>query len=258
MTKKVVIASTLLLLLFFASVGADTLIKTLQVSTMPTNFYFDGKEAITEKPGLYFNGKKDVPLALFYEGTTYVPIRYIGENLGKEVGWDGESRSVWVGQKPTNLGTTSVKSNPSNTIFGIVVGQSEQDVTQLLGKPSRIDQGEYDYDWWIYNQDYRRYIQVGIKNKKVVDVYSNSTNLSLTNGIKIGSTKEQLRKVYSLNSSVKVEYDRADFAINNDLTERPLVLIDGNPYIFYLDIHDQNKVTGIRSLSIETHEIRII
>ncbi len=252
MLKKIGIAFSLVMLLLFASVGANSMFKTLQVNIIPMNFYFDGKQAIEDKPGYYFNGVKEVPLALAYEGTTYLPIRYISEKLEKEIGWDQASRSVWVGQKPTSFSTTLVENRRQNSLFGIYVGQSEQEVTQLLGKPNRVDKGEQGYDWWIYNQDYSRYIQVGIKNSQVVDLYTNSTDLSFAKELKIGSTKEQLRNAYLLNSTVKVEYDRADIAITNDLVERPLVLIDGVLYMFYLDLHDQDKVTAIRSLSIET------
>ena len=31
---------------------------------------------------------------------TFVPIRFISENFGKEVGWDNDSRSVYIGKKP--------------------------------------------------------------------------------------------------------------------------------------------------------------
>lgn len=254
MLKKVVLIFSLFMLLALASVGADTLVKSLQVTTMPVNFYF---ESIKTTDNTYNNGQKDVPLALFYEGTTYLPLRYIGEKLGKEVGWDQTSKSVWVGKKPTSFSPAvtsepTVGNKPNNSILGMYIGQTDQEVTKLLGKPSRIDKSKLGYEWWIYNQDVSRYIQVGIKNSKVVDIYSNSTSLSLTSEVKIGSTKEQLRKVFPINSSVKFQYSGANMDLKNDLMERPLVMINSVPYIFYIDIHNQDKVTAIRSLSIET------
>lgn len=33
-----------------------------------------------------------------YDGTTYVPLRFVGEALGKEVQWDGDNETIWVGK----------------------------------------------------------------------------------------------------------------------------------------------------------------
>ncbi len=35
-----------------------------------------------------------------YEGTTYLPVRAVGEALGKTVSWDGANRTVYVGNVP--------------------------------------------------------------------------------------------------------------------------------------------------------------
>ena len=35
-----------------------------------------------------------------YNGTTYLPLRSVGKALGKEVDWDGETRTVYLGAKP--------------------------------------------------------------------------------------------------------------------------------------------------------------
>jgi hypothetical protein len=42
------------------------------------------------------NGNK-VPSSIVLEGTTYVPLRVVSENLGMEVQWEGFSRSVLIG-----------------------------------------------------------------------------------------------------------------------------------------------------------------
>ncbi|WP_113675721.1 stalk domain-containing protein [Vallitalea guaymasensis] len=38
-----------------------------------------------------------------YEGTTYVPLRYISESLGKEVKWDGKTGTIYIGTKPDEI-----------------------------------------------------------------------------------------------------------------------------------------------------------
>lgn len=49
------------------------------------------------------NGESKMPeqSPFLYEGTTYVPLRYIAENLGSEVRWDGENQTVVINSKQT-------------------------------------------------------------------------------------------------------------------------------------------------------------
>lgn len=51
--------------------------------------------------------KPIVNQGFIYSGTTYVPLRFISEALGKEVSWDGETDTIWVGKK---LGKTVLLS----------------------------------------------------------------------------------------------------------------------------------------------------
>lgn len=39
-------------------------------------------------------------MGFVYEGTTYVPLRFMAESLGKEVAWDGKTSSIFVGRNP--------------------------------------------------------------------------------------------------------------------------------------------------------------
>jgi hypothetical protein len=38
-----------------------------------------------------------------YNGTAYVPLRFISEALGKEVSWDGDNDTIWIGKKEGSL-----------------------------------------------------------------------------------------------------------------------------------------------------------
>ena len=68
--------------------------KMIEVNYMGIRIVVDGKE-ITPTDA---NGKAVEPFAS--SGTTYLPVRAIGEALGKEVTWDGETATVYVGKVP--------------------------------------------------------------------------------------------------------------------------------------------------------------
>ena len=59
--------------------------------------YIDGAE-ITPKD---VNGNTVLPF--IHNGTTYLPVRAIGEAFGKTVEWDGTTQSVYVGPRPGSI-----------------------------------------------------------------------------------------------------------------------------------------------------------
>lgn len=40
---------------------------------------------------------------ILYEDTTYIPLRYIGESFGKEISWDNDTKTCFVGKKPESF-----------------------------------------------------------------------------------------------------------------------------------------------------------
>jgi uncharacterized protein YkwD len=207
---------------------------TIQADIVPYSFYFDGQSTA------------NAPKGLSYEWSTYVPLRYLSEQLKKEVGWDPTSRSIWVGTKPTIFNPPQGVN--AHGIYGVYIGQASSEVQNLLGTPKRMDPSPFGYEWWIYNQDLTRYVQVGIKDGKVVDLYSNAPTWTFQT-IKIGTEKSQVNQILPYQSEVSFSYDQANFSITNDQAERPLYLFEGNPVIIYLDKYKQETVTGIRFIA---------
>ncbi len=63
-------------------------------------FYNNIKLVVDGKPvkfGKDTAGKQIEPL--IYEGTTYLPVRAVGEALGKVVDWDGKTQTVYLGKR---------------------------------------------------------------------------------------------------------------------------------------------------------------
>lgn len=59
----------------------------ISVNFLPLKYFFDGveKKASSDQKGFIYNG------------TTYVPLRFVAESLGKEVGYDAPTTSIYVG-----------------------------------------------------------------------------------------------------------------------------------------------------------------
>ncbi len=57
------------------------------------------------------------------DGTTYLPVRAVAEALGKEVNWDGETKTVYIGAKPTDrtaAGDTDTRPQRTGTSLNSV------------------------------------------------------------------------------------------------------------------------------------------
>ncbi|NQX66175.1 hypothetical protein HQN90_08565 [Paenibacillus alba] len=66
----------------------------------------------------YFDGANKQPpqnlKGFIYNDTTYVPLRFLSESLGKPVSWDDATSSIYVGDKPKQQITpTTGKDNPA-------------------------------------------------------------------------------------------------------------------------------------------------
>ncbi|MED4910294.1 CAP-associated domain-containing protein [Brevibacillus centrosporus] len=243
----------------------------IRVNLYPSTLYWDGREVISSKKS---ESTQDLPPTLEYKGTLYVPLSVIGSQLNKPVGWDYSSYSAWVGQPPAALAkqpfetpaptaipaakpantSTAATSQPKttapveqpNSLFGLTLGMSSADVTKRLGTPARKEPSSLGYQWWIYNSDPSKYVQVGIgTNGKVVDLYSLAPQAKLGD-IGVGFALQALERQHPLQNVVSFSYMGANVQITNQKQQRPLVMENGTASIYYLDKQNNDKVTALR------------
>lgn len=258
----------------FLTAGDSSVIR---VNVQPTTLYWDGKAMTGSDPsGYFYDGTRHLPAALEYKGTTYVPLSLIGRHLNKPTGRDEASHSAWLGQEPgaatkrpspQQAGPAAVQLPPARSaavaaapvsnvsahpapnapysLFGISLGMPAEQVIRVLGKPARQEPSGLGYQWWIYNRDPARYLQVGISDGKVVDVYSNAPQAK-TGDAAIGTSLPALVRHYDIGHTVSFSYMNAQVQITNQKYQRPLAIVDGIPHIFYLDKQNGDKVTAIR------------
>jgi uncharacterized protein YkwD len=140
----------------------------------------------------------------------------------------------------------------TNGLFSYI-GKSSREIEKLLGKPVRIDRSSYDYHWWIYNQDPKSYIQVGIYNNKVVTVYGIGENIDIT-PFKIGQPLQEIYQILPLDQSVSLEVHDNSYRFElseEDLNTRPLLPINGVFAQLYID-RFTGKLSSIRIMDGET------
>lgn len=87
-------ALTLCAALLCGGVFAANTTKTIDVQYLDIKLVVDGVQ-VTPKDA---NGAVVEPFV--YSGTTYLPVRAVGETLGKQVGWDRKSKTVYIGEQP--------------------------------------------------------------------------------------------------------------------------------------------------------------
>ncbi|WP_127544940.1 NPCBM/NEW2 domain-containing protein [Paenibacillus amylolyticus] len=81
--------------IFFSGIAWGATNK-IEVSFDPVRFIVD-KVDKTPSGGKFNNNGSSVPSSIIYSGTTYVPIKLIGDMIGKPVAWDGKTKSVLFG-----------------------------------------------------------------------------------------------------------------------------------------------------------------
>ncbi len=199
------------------------------------------------QPEAMVNGKKMAldTSPLIKHNRTYVPVRFVSESLQATVGWDSATSTILI----HSLAPQKKQTVSDQGIYGVYLGQQAHQVVELHGAPARKEPSALGYEWWIYNENLEVYLQVGIKEGKVVDVYSPAPTWRFK-GIQVGSTKQELLRQFTYQPTIQFQYDGAAFSLENQHRERPLFL-DGEPVIFYLDLHDEEKVAAIRMIQRE-------
>lgn len=137
--------------------------------------------------------------------------------------------------------------------LSLLIGQDIKMLEKELGKPQRIDSSIYGYDWYIYNTNYDRYVQVGVENNRVVTVYAIGGDLDVA-PFEIGQPIEEIFNTQYIDTTIDINSggNSYQFELSDaDLNMRPLVQL-GDVYAqLYVDKFTGN-LSSIRFLNTET------
>lgn len=125
--------------------------------------------------------------------------------------------------------------------YDIKIGDSEESVVSKIGNPIRKDLSEYGFYWSVYNQIKDSFVMVGIKEEKVVALYSNSINSSEMMDIELNKDINFVRNNY-----IPIEYKRKGntrFIIDSK-NEFDILKLDGKYITIFYDVHSDNCITS--------------
>lgn len=134
------------------------------------------------------------------------------------------------------------------------IGISVELFTQQFGEPVRKDETAYDFQWWIYNQKDKDYLQVGVKDGKIVTIFALGNNLDVA-PFKIGMSIDSIYSTATLYPNFEVEYNEDTYELElseNDMNTHPLIAFDNGTFAILILDQFTNKVIAIRYLDVST------
>lgn len=136
----------------------------------------------------------------------------------------------------------------------VALGMSEEEVASVFGTPHDVLPSEYGFSWNIYHENFKNYVQIGIKDGAVVAMYTNSDGF-LVGGIEEGSQKEKVKEKFgeALNGIVKgsTRY-LSNGAENSENLE--IYQIRGGYVTFFYDKLKNNSLTSVNIIDYDVEQ----
>lgn len=139
------------------------------------------------------------------------------------------------------------------SIYNIEMGDSKQNVENILGAPKRVSLNEYGTKWFTYHENFQNFVQVMYdENLKVIGLYSNQDTISSTVDIKLGSSKEYVHQRLGA-PLARIQKGFVFYQVQENADYDIFQLDDSFVTIFY-DQHEDNTVTSIQMIDKELEQ----
>jgi hypothetical protein len=170
---------------------------------VPMQFVFDGNEHAVPEDSRGF----------IYEGSTYVPLRFISYSLGKAVKWDGETYTVTI-QKPSETDNAEINEFNLNTKVQKTEPRGKFDTSTLVAESIEVYKEKVTYIFDGMEKSPAEDLPGFIYNDKLfvpMSFFSQS----------VGKTVAWNPETYSISVSTKEETKPAEPVVQTPVTETP-------------------------------------
>ena len=181
-----------------AKVGYDNITREVTIETDTVKLLLTINSSIA-----YVNGVKvelDAP-AFLQNGFTYVPLRFVSENLLMDVSFNDKTATATLMDRDF-----------------IDINMTLDESRLLYGEPDRIDITEKGYSFHVYNSDLANYTMIGIEEDTVVAYYIEAQNWMLPNGLRRGMTAEAAENLFPVKAYGRTKTDGYEIFSGKDIT----------------------------------------
>ncbi|WP_422657456.1 superoxide dismutase family protein [Paenibacillus sp. EC2-1] len=122
----------------YAAANANEAKNVVSGTAAKIMFFLNGEEH-SNKDGKYVNHGTAVPASIIHQGTTYVPVRMIADQLDKSLFWDETTRSVSIGKPSVKL------LNASGEALGLATFEEVEDGVRVKISASGLTPGKHGF-----------------------------------------------------------------------------------------------------------------
>lgn len=90
-------------------------------------------------------------------------------------------------------GSNNLTATKAFSFGNVEIGSTKSTLISRYGTPNEILPNQYGYEWYVYAGDYKQFKLIGVKDEKVVALFSN-VHMDSNLGINIGTSESELQK----------------------------------------------------------------
>lgn len=134
--------------------------------------------------------------------------------------------------------------------LGGYIGKNVESFTKKFGNPKRIDPTIYGNEQWIFGESETDYIQLGVENGVITDLFALGSDLNVA-PFKIGMSITEVFQNASFYPTYSVESQDKQVILElteSDLNYRPLIAFDNQTFAVLMMDRSKNHITAVRYL----------